>query len=71
MSELQLWNTSSRIRTSAIETITNDAPRTRSDAKPSGTVRAATSAAEANSATKLDRPALVISSPVPYAPSPK
>ena len=48
MTEPQHWKTSSRMSTSAIETITNDAPRTRSAAMPIGTASTAThEAAEA------------------------
>jgi hypothetical protein len=61
VNEAQLWKTSSRISTSAIETMTNDAPRTRRAAWPTGTASTATRAAAAKSAAKDGRPPSVTS----------
>ena len=65
MNDAQLWKTSSRISTSAMDTMTNDAPRTRRAAMPMGTATTATSSAATTRATKLGRPALAMSRPVP------
>jgi hypothetical protein len=59
------WKTSSRISTSAMETITNEAPRTRRLAMPIGTARAATRSAPAIIATQGFIPVSRISRPVP------
>ena len=64
MTAAQLCETSSRISTIAIETITNDAPRTRSDAMPIGTATTATPTPATPSATHGFRSCLVISSAV-------
>ena len=64
MTSAQLWETSSRIRTIAIETITNDAPRTRSEANPIGTARTATPTAPTKRATQGLNPPSMISSAV-------
>ena len=65
VTDTQLCETSSRMSTSAIETITNDAPRTRSEAMPIGTATRATRTPETTSATHGSRSWRVISSAVP------
>ena len=61
----QLWKTRSVISTSAIEAITNDAPRTRSEANPIGTASTATSTPDSAQATKLGTSARVARRAVP------
>ncbi|MFJ1513736.1 hypothetical protein AAIG35_18630 [Cellulosimicrobium funkei] len=51
--------------TNEIDTMTNDAPRTRSAAIPTGMVTSRTSTPATSQATKLGRPTSRMSRPVP------
>ena len=64
VNEAHDWKTSSRISTSAIETITNDAPRTRRLAMPIGTASTATTTPPASIASHGLMPVWITSSPV-------
>ena len=64
MTEPHDWKTSSRMSTSAIETITKDAPRTRRLAMPIGTASTATTTPPASIATHGLMPVWITRRPV-------
>ncbi len=71
VTDAQLWNTRSRMRTRAMETMTKEAPRTRNEAMPMGTASSATATAPSTSATQGLMPVCVVSSATAYPPRPE